>query len=145
MAQLVSCPLCERKVSDETYSCPGCGHNVRDALYESRKKQWQLSVEALEMKGKYERAKHISDKWEEDGLCRRCGERNNITYTHVGFPAVAYPQTSCSMDCGSTPHCPLCKSILVKKSVPYHDSYSYDFCNSCSYYFWSSPYDDYYK
>ena len=70
MAYLVKCSLCGRDVSNETKSCPGCGHDVAHEIYQKERKK--------------------KDAWEEQGLCGECGsnkfkkERELTDYTQYG-------------------------------------------------------------
>ena len=49
MACLVKCSLCNRDVSSETPSCPGCGHNIADELRQKQEQERRENQERLEL------------------------------------------------------------------------------------------------
>jgi len=70
MANLVECSLCKRRVSNECRSCPNCGHNVADELYQKE----------------MDRGNNLLKK----NICPKCNSSNNWTKYLFSTPRRGY-------------------------------------------------------
>ena len=135
-SKLIACPACEKSVSAQAISCPGCGHNIESFMYDIKRKiaqgeivKWRETPEARKGKQKYREALVKQETWRKAGRCGSCGASTD---------SGSRGGTRCSKSCGGrTRNCPICSTAFIRKTYlsTGTSTSSEDYCSRCGYYF----------